>query len=337
MGTAMNIRDMHRCIEDNLATRLAAQVALVGGGGATGHTDGTVAGRESVQGMPMQPGQPGQPEESVLPDGLALPGRPALLDRQDVRAVYAGVSSDTFNKAFGYRGGVPLEDTVAAVRSFFGQYDAPYAWWLGPLSGAGDGAGQGDDIPAALATHGFAVGEVETGMYLSLADAELDEPVPKPGLDIRVVRDAAGVTDFASVLAANWSPPDGEVLRFYRRAAAALCSPGSARSPGCPATLLVAYLDGQLAAAAEVYHTASGHPAAGGTAALDVAGVYNVCTLWGFRRRGLGTAVTRAALLHARQAGCRHAVLQASGEGYRVYARLGFCDVGRFVECAPVD
>ncbi len=333
----MNIRDMQRCIEDNLATRLAAQVILLGGEDATDHADGAVAGGQNGQGTQMQPGQSGQSDEPALPDGLVLSGRPALLDRQDVRAVYAGVSSDTFNKAFGYQGGVPLADTVAAVRSFFGQYDAPYTWWLGPLSGAGDGAGQGDDIPAALATHGFAVGEVETGMYLPLADAVLDTAPAVPGLDIRQVGDVAGVADFAAVLAANWSPPDGEVLRFYRRAAATLCSPGFARSPGCPATLLVAYLDGQLAAAAEVYRTASGHPAAGGTAALDVAGVYNVCTLGAFRRRGLGTAVTRAALLHARQAGCRHAVLQASGEGYRVYARLGFCDVGRFVECVPVD
>ena len=29
MGTAMNIREMQRCIEDNLATRLATQVELV--------------------------------------------------------------------------------------------------------------------------------------------------------------------------------------------------------------------------------------------------------------------------------------------------------------------
>lgn len=311
MGTAMNIRDMQRCIEDNLATRLAAQVALVNGGDMTDRPDGAV--------MPMPPERATQPEQ------------PALLDRSDVRAVYAGVASDTFNKAFGYGGGVPLADTVTAVRSFFGGHGAPYTWWLGPLSGAGDGAGQGEDIPAALATHGFAVGEVETGMYLPLADAELEEPAPTPGLDIRVVRDAAGVADFASVLAANWNPPDGEVLRFYRRAILALCS------PGCPATLLVAYLDGQLAAAAEVYRTASGYPAAGGATHRDVAGVYNVCTLDAFRRRGFGTAVTRAALLHARQAGCRHAVLQASGDGYRVYARLGFRDVGRFVECVPVD
>lgn len=307
----MNIRDMQRCIEDNLATRLAAQVELVREGVPE-------TGAESGLNVPK------------LPEPSAVSDQPTLLERADVRAVYAGVASDTFNKAFGYQGGVPLADTVAAVRSFFGRHDAPYTWWLGPLSGAGDGAGQGDDIPAALATHGFAVGEVETGMYLPLVDAALDVAAPVPGLDIRPVRDAAGVAAFATMLAANWNPPDGEVLRFYRRAATALCA------PGCTATLLVAYLDGQPAAVAEVYRTASGCSTAGDAAHLDVAGLYNVCTREAFRRRGLGTAVTRAALWHARQTGCRHGVLQASGDGYRVYARLGFRDVGRFVECVPV-
>lgn len=313
----MHIREMQRCIEDNLATRLAAQVELVREGVPE-------TGAESGLNVPMLPEPPALPEPSAVSD------QPTLLERADVRAVYAGVASDTFNKAFGYRGGVPLADTVAAVRSFFGGRGAPYTWWLGPLSGAADGAGQGEDIPVALAAHGFAVGEEETGMYLSLVDAALDVAAPVPGLDIRPVHDAAGVAAFAAVLAANWSPPDGEVLRFYRRAATALCM------PECPATLLVAYLDGQLAAVAEVYRTASGCSPAGDAASLDVAGLYNVCTLEAFRRRGLGTAVTRAALRHARQAGCRHVVLQASGEGYRVYARLGFRDAGRFVECVPV-
>lgn len=303
----MDIREMQRLVEDNLAIRLAAQTVLV-------HGEDRAGGGEA----------PGAEKDS-----------PALLARPDIRAVYAGVASDTFNKAFGYRGGVPLADTVAAVRTFFGGHGAPYTWWLGPLSGAGDGAEQGEDIPAALAAHGFAVGEVETGMYLPLAGAEPDAAPPVPGLDIRPVGDAADVAAFAAVLAANWNPPDGEVLRFYRRAAPALCA-SALCTPECPATLLVAYLDGQPAAAAEVYRTASGSSPAGDAAHLDVAGVYNVCTLEAFRRRGLGAAITRAALLHARQAGCRHAVLQASGEGYRVYARLGFRDVGRFVECAPM-
>lgn len=307
----MHIREMQRCIEDNLATRLAAQVELVREG---------VPETGAVSGLNVP----------MLPEPSAVSDQPTLLERADVRAVYAGVASDTFNKAFGYRGGVPLAETVAAVRSFFGGRGAPYTWWLGPLSGAAGGAGQGEDILVALAAHGFAVGEVETGMYLPLADAVLDVAPSVPKLDIRPVRDAAGVAAFATVLAANWSPPDGEVLRFYRRAATALCA------SGCTATLLVAYLDGQLAAAAEVYRTASGCFPAGDAAHLDVAGLYNVCTLEAFRRRGLGTAVTRVALLHARQTGCRHAVLQASGEGYRVYARLGFHDVGRFVECVSV-
>lgn len=301
---------MQRVGECNLTTRLAAQGTLVCG--SSGANRESAAGRRDGRG-----------------DAPVPPERPALLERPDVRAVYAGVASDTFNKVFGYRGGVPLADTVAAVRAFFGGCGAPYTWWLGPLSGAGDGPGAAEDISAALPAQGFFEGETETGMYLSLVDSGPDAATSMPGLTLRTVDDAAGVADFASVLAATWSPPDGEVSRFYHHAAAALCA------PGCATTLLVAYLGGQPAAAAEVYRTASGLAHDNGVPHLDVAGLYNVCTLEAFRRRGLGAIVTRAALLHARRAGCRHAVLQASGDGYRVYARLGFRDVGRFVEYVP--
>jgi GNAT superfamily N-acetyltransferase len=64
------------------------------------------------------------------------------------------------------------------------------------------------------------------------------------------------------------------------------------------------------------------------TAALietpGVAGVYNVATPEGFRRRGLGEATTRAVVDAGRRRGCALATLQASEMGYPVYERMGF-------------
>lgn len=292
----MQLGMMQRLVEDNLCQRLAAQVNH-----AKCNADGC---REPERDAPQPPCMGN------------LPG---------VLAVYAGVASDTFNKAFGYRGGVPLEQTVAAVRGFFGDRAAPYAWWLGPLSGMQPLDGEDAACVTRLAAHGFEVGEEETGMYLPLPGGGLPRPDAMPGLVIRVADDAVGMAAFAGVVAANWSPPDGEVLRYYRNAASALCAPDGAT------TLFVAYLDGGPVAVAEVFASTSA-----GAGRPDVAGLYNVCTLERFRRRGLGRAVTLAALLHARAAGFRHAVLQASGDGYRMYARLGFRDAGRFAECVPM-
>jgi ribosomal protein S18 acetylase RimI-like enzyme len=64
-------------------------------------------------------------------------------------------------------------------------------------------------------------------------------------------------------------------------------------------------------------------------------GIYNVVTLEHLRRRGLGTAVTAAHLHGARQRGCATASLQATEEAERIYAALGFRDLGRFIEYVP--
>ena len=51
-----------------------------------------------------------------------------------------------------------------------------------------------------------------------------------------------------------------------------------------------------------------------------------------FRRRGYGAAATWAAIEVGAQRGCDHAVLQASEMGAPVYRRMGFVDVGRYVQ-----
>jgi len=60
-----------------------------------------------------------------------------------------------------------------------------------------------------------------------------------------------------------------------------------------------------------------------------VAGIYNVTCLPEGRGQGIGSALTLAPLLKARETGCRIGVLQASQKGYNVYHRLGFRDFGR--------
>ena len=61
--------------------------------------------------------------------------------------------------------------------------------------------------------------------------------------------------------------------------------------------------------------------------AAGVAGIYFVSTAPEARRRGIGAAITRAALEGARALGCRTAVLGASAPGHGLYRRLGFEDV----------
>jgi ribosomal protein S18 acetylase RimI-like enzyme len=60
-----------------------------------------------------------------------------------------------------------------------------------------------------------------------------------------------------------------------------------------------------------------------------VAGVFDVGVVRRARGRGIGRAVTVAAVSHARRLGYRYAVLQASGDGEQVYRKIGFEEVCR--------
>ena len=76
-----------------------------------------------------------------------------------------------------------------------------------------------------------------------------------------------------------------------------------------------------------------------GTAALlirhGVAGLYVITVLPGFRRRGLGTALTSAALAAARDRGLPLATLHATPDGDPVYRGMGFTEVGRYRHFSP--
>ena len=64
-------------------------------------------------------------------------------------------------------------------------------------------------------------------------------------------------------------------------------------------------------------------------------GIYNVGTLAPARRRGLGTALTLVHLYDAVDRGCETASLQSTPMAERVYAAVGFRDLGRILEYAP--
>jgi GNAT superfamily N-acetyltransferase len=64
-------------------------------------------------------------------------------------------------------------------------------------------------------------------------------------------------------------------------------------------------------------------------------GIYNVSTLAPARRRGIGTALTARLLQSAAARGCTTATLQSTPMAERVYAAVGFSDLGRILEFAP--
>ncbi len=135
----------------------------------------------------------------------------------------------------------------------------------------------------------------------------LDEGIPLPtGLTIERVGDAGVLREYVRVAGAGFEMPEFATEPLFEA-----CSVLGLAEEN-PFGHYVGWLGG------EVLATASLSPAAG------VAGIFNVVTLPKARRRGIGTALTLAALREARERGYRIGILQSSAEALGVYRRLGF-------------
>lgn len=147
----------------------------------------------------------------------------------------------------------------------------------------------------ALLARGYTLDTTTRAMGMPLRDL----PVPDPDIEV-----APG--DWREYLAMAGLPPD-----FLRTADHAALHPLVARDGG-----------GIVAAALAYDHEGD-------------CGIYNVATVVRARRRGFATAVTAAQLHLARDRGCETASLQSTHMAERLYAALGFRDLGSFLEYAP--
>lgn len=211
-----------------------------------------------------------------------------------------GSPIDYHNAVFGAR--LAAEDADAAIAQSLAvmrRRGVPGSWHLGPSS-------RPADLGARLEAAGFAAGFAEIGMaanILALAPHE-----PSPGVSVEEVLDEAGLATWVETLARGFGedPREAEwVGSCWRRLG---------YGPASDWRHFIGRLDGQAAATATLF------------LADGVAGLYFVFTAAEARRRGLGAAVTRAALEAATRLGVTTAVLGASEAGAALYRRLGFKD-----------
>jgi GNAT superfamily N-acetyltransferase len=187
---------------------------------------------------------------------------------------------------------------IASILADFRHRGLPFTWYVGPGRTPAD-------LGERLLAHGFTCEVVEPGMAADLHALREDQPVPA-GLAIERIRDDDGARRFLSTnRAANEDDPDVSAAPLER------FTPASYRDDE-PFQLLLARLDGRPVATAQLLLGAG------------VAGIYTVATVPDARRKGIGAAVTLAALRRARDLGYRIGVLSATPMGEPVYRRLGF-------------
>lgn len=148
-----------------------------------------------------------------------------------------------------------------------------------------------------LQRRGYTVRESTRAMGMSLADIR----VPRPDLDL--------------------APPDWDWAEYVRLVGV---PPGFlARADKDAYRILIARLDGANVATAMAFDHDGDR------------GIYNVGTAERARRRGLGTGLTALLVHDARDGGLRTASLQSTPMAEHVYTRVGFRDLGRFLEYGP--
>lgn len=194
------------------------------------------------------------------------------------------------------------DDAVAASIRRMRARGVPGTWHVGPSM-------RPVDLPERLLAAGFTPGGSEPGMAADLHALQADLPTP-PGLRVERVRDAAALATWSETLAQGFGEGEREaawVAATYRVL--------GYDTDGGPWWHYLARLDGEPVGTSTVFLGAG------------VAGVYFVMTVPAARGRGIGSAVTLAGLLDARDLGYRVGILTSSSMGHRVYTRLGFRDV----------
>jgi ribosomal protein S18 acetylase RimI-like enzyme len=191
---------------------------------------------------------------------------------------------------------------IDQVLVWFGGRGLPVAWWVCDRDAP-------PDLEARLEAKGFVREELTPGMVVDLADVPA-EPAPT-GVEIEWVRDEPTYAIASATMAAGFGAPAqlGDV--FAAMAVLGFDEAAASRT-------YLARLDGVPVATSL------------GLLVEDVLGIFNVATLEHARRRGIGRAVTLAALVDGPARGARRAVLQSSEDGHHVYEALGFRDFGTY-------
>lgn len=204
-----------------------------------------------------------------------------------------------------------VDATIDHVRRHIRREGTPLLWWVMPSVAPAD-------LPARLERLGL----VHDGAWpaLALVIRELIEPPLVGGLKIRRVENAVDLAAYLDIVAQTLSPSDA----FTDVLAEASRRIGFATD--APEEHFIGVLEGAPVASASLV-------VAGGAA-----GIYNVGTLEPARRRGIGAAMTAAAVRQGAARGFSLATLQSSEMGRPIYERMGFrfvCDFVPFKSTEP--
>lgn len=230
---------------------------------------------------------------------LGGPAGADIMTVESLTMVATGLPLSFFNGAFLRAPTDEPEHLVAEAIRFFGDRGLPWLLWVR------------DTVSPEILAAGRAAGLRDAGGPPAMGFMPIPlPPTPPTELRIEIASTPEALQDHASMLRDGFGMPQEFVDR--------LVQPGLLDDPDVAA--FVGRVEGEPVSCSLL--------AISGT----TAGVYNVATPERFRGRGYGEALTWAALEEGTRRDCTHGVLQASAAGYPIYRRMGFIDLGRYVQ-----
>lgn len=211
----------------------------------------------------------------------------------------SGLPLAFFNGVFVHDAPTDPERSVAEAITFFAGLGVPYLVWIR--------VGAFDELLAA----GRAAGLRDAGGPPAMALARIGEIQRPPAqLDVCIARTADDLQAHRDVLSGGFGMPDEIAVHII----------GAGLVDDPDVAIAVGRVDGVAVTTALMARSG------------ETAGVYNVATLPDRRAKGYGEAATWAVIGEGARRGCTHSILQSSDAGHAVYRRMGFVDVGRYVQ-----
>ncbi|SRR5579875_247895 len=207
---------------------------------------------------------------------------------------------------------MPEDELNAAIESLLARYrerQRPFVWWVWPSTSPAT-------LGEALASCGLTYRGEGPGMAMSLANLPANHTLDlTEGLSIEEVNEHETLAEWLGAMNVAYGE-DADNISAEKLAREALLGLPEERAARRYRRYL-ARLDGAPVATAFTFVHAG------------AVGLYGVTTIPQARRRGIGAAVSLAALVAAQNDGCQFAVLESSPLGEPVYRQLGFREASR--------
>ena len=228
--------------------------------------------------------------------------------RANLSYVDSDLSCDTFNILHITNGQAITEAEIHHALGYFKQNELAYCIWISAEN-------LNEKVLAIFDKLGVKQQNLEPGMALDLS---MYRPVEHPlHPHAAIIEDAQTLAEYAQVIAANWTPPDQNVIAYFQKTSDQYLDKTNQ-------TILLVYRHHcQVVSTIEMFPSDA-----------QTIGLYSLATLAAHRGKGIGTALLTFALNLAKNLGYQTAILQASEDGIGIYQKYGFKAVSNFFEFA---